>query len=177
MSGDAAVKIIGDIIRDVAELEPSPSADESRDSMLVTASELRAILEKHLPVTSAASDENHMWKIADLIASLSTVLERYGNTCVYIRRGGMGWGAVALNREADDKKNGVFDLQAQHDRAMSERLGQVERLLAAKREAEDQNRRLRDLVQCLIDNEPDDAAADGVSVLDVWRKNASAMLV
>lgn len=33
--------------------------------------------------------------------------------------------------------------------------------------------RLRGLVRCLLENDPDDDAADGVSVLDVWRKEAA----
>jgi hypothetical protein len=38
-------------------------------------------------------------------------------------------------------------------------------------------RSLRDLVQCLIDNDPEDIAADGgVRVIDVWRKEAEAAL-
>lgn len=36
--------------------------------------------------------------------------------------------------------------------------------------------RLRWLVQCLLDNEPDDMAADGITVLDAWRKDARAGL-
>jgi hypothetical protein len=36
---------------------------------------------------------------------------------------------------------------------------------------------LRSLVQCLLDNNPDDLAADGgVTVLDVWRKDAKRIL-
>ena len=36
--------------------------------------------------------------------------------------------------------------------------------------------KLERLVQCLIDEDPDDMAADGVTVLDVWRKEARAAL-
>ena len=37
--------------------------------------------------------------------------------------------------------------------------------------------RLRNLVQTLIDNDPDELAADGgVTVLDVWRKEARRLL-
>lgn len=36
--------------------------------------------------------------------------------------------------------------------------------------------RLRDLVTCLLENEPDDYAADGVTVLEVWRQAARAAL-
>lgn len=35
---------------------------------------------------------------------------------------------------------------------------------------------LRDLVQTLLDNDPDTDAADGITVLDVWRKRASSVL-
>lgn len=36
--------------------------------------------------------------------------------------------------------------------------------------------RLEDLVRVLIEHEPDDMAADAVTVLDVWRADAEAML-
>ena len=36
--------------------------------------------------------------------------------------------------------------------------------------------RLCDLVECLIDNDPNDYAADAVTVLDVWRKDARSAL-
>ncbi len=38
------------------------------------------------------------------------------------------------------------------------------------------NEKLQTLVQALLDNDPDDDAADGVTVLDVWRKDARAIL-
>ena len=40
----------------------------------------------------------------------------------------------------------------------------------------DEIHRLRDLVQTLLDNDPDDMAADGVTVLMVWRIEARAAL-
>lgn len=39
-----------------------------------------------------------------------------------------------------------------------------------------ENARLRKLVQCLLDNDPDADAADGVTVLDVWREDAKRAL-
>lgn len=75
-------------------------------------------------------DMNHMVSIDKLIAHLQEISKRFGNTCVYVRRGGLSWGAVALNRRSDDEKHGVFDLQAQHDRDMMRRAEQVERLIA-----------------------------------------------
>ncbi len=77
-----------------------------------------------------AEDMDHMVQIDTLIADLQKISERFGNTCVYIRRSGLSWGAVALNRRADDEKHGVFDLQARHDRAMTQRVEQVQRLQA-----------------------------------------------
>lgn len=71
---------------------------------------------------------NQMRKISEVIADLQNIKDAFGDTCVYIRRGGMSWGAVALNRHDADKKNGVFDLQAQHDRDMKARMQQIERL-------------------------------------------------
>ncbi len=79
-----------------------------------------------------ADDMDHMIHIESLIIDLQKTLDRFGNTCVYIRRGGLSWGAVALNRRSDDEEHGVFDLQAQHDRDMTQRVGQVERLIASK---------------------------------------------
>lgn len=43
-------------------------------------------------------------------------------------------------------------------------------------EAEQRIKKLEYLVQCLIDEDPDDMAADGVTVLDVWRKEARAAM-
>lgn len=80
---------------------------------------------------------NRMVKIDTMIAELQKISKRFGNTCVYIRRGGMSWGAVALNRRSDDEEYGVYDLQAQHDRDMAQRVGQVERLLTRLRELEE----------------------------------------
>lgn len=82
------------------------------------------------PVEDQDDDTDHMMKIKDLIARLQSTLDRFGNTCVYIRRGGLSWGAVALNRRDDDRKHGVFELQAQHDRDMIQRAEQVQRLMA-----------------------------------------------
>ena len=75
-------------------------------------------------------DMSHMTQISDLISRLQATLEQFGNSCVYIRRGGLSWGAVALNRRSDDEKFGLFDIQAQHGRDMLERLGQIDRLIA-----------------------------------------------
>jgi hypothetical protein len=99
--------------------------------------------------TPAAFDEENprMWKISALIAKLQSTFDQFGDTCVYVRRGGMGWGAVALNREADDEKHGVFDLQAQHDRDMLERLEQIKRLRDRLTAAEQQVIQYRDQVE------------------------------
>jgi hypothetical protein len=75
-------------------------------------------------------DMEHMTQISKLIADLQQIKDRFGDTCVYIRRHGLSWGAVALNYQSDDEKNGVFDLQARHDRDMLARLEQIERLKA-----------------------------------------------
>lgn len=82
-------------------------------------------------------DDSQMKRISALIADLQDVLNKFGDTCVYIRRDGLSWGAVALNRQADDEKNGVFNLQATHDRDMADRLGQIERLIADRNEWRD----------------------------------------
>jgi hypothetical protein len=47
---------------------------------------------------------------------------------------------------------------------------------AERREAAAEVKQLRALVRCLLDNNPNDDAADGVSVLDVWRKDARRAL-
>ncbi|SHJ72347.1 hypothetical protein SAMN05444159_1323 [Bradyrhizobium lablabi] len=80
--------------------------------------------------------EDHMVKISALISRLQSTMDQFGDTCVYIRRGGLSWGAVALNRRSDDQKHGVFDLHAQHDRDMLQRLEQIERLKASRNAAE-----------------------------------------
>ena len=77
-----------------------------------------------------STDMDHMVQIDTFIADMQKISDQFGNTCIYVRRGGLSWGAVALNRRDDDRKHGVFDLQAQHDRDMTQRVEQVERLLA-----------------------------------------------
>jgi hypothetical protein len=47
---------------------------------------------------------------------------------------------------------------------------------ALLRQAKAEIERLRRLVQCLVDNDPNDDAADGTTVLMVWRKEARAAL-
>jgi hypothetical protein len=83
---------------------------------------------------TATDDDDEMVKISVLIARMQDTLNRFGDTYVYIRRGGLSWGAVALNRRDDDKKHGVFDLQATHDREMTERVEQIGRLIADRNE-------------------------------------------
>lgn len=87
------------------------------------------------PQTNVVADnEDRMTQIKDLIKELQGIASRFGNTCVYIRRGGLSWGAVALNRRDDDKKNGVFDLQAQHDRDVALLCERIENLKAERKE-------------------------------------------
>jgi hypothetical protein len=44
-----------------------------------------------------------MKKVSATISYFQKVLEDFGDSCVYFRPGGCGWGAVALNRESFDK--------------------------------------------------------------------------
>lgn len=111
-------------------LAPMVSIDEVREKLAAT---LRSQADA-LSGESGTDDDDEMEKISKLIARLQDVLDRFGDTCVYIRRGGLSWGAVALNRQSDDKEHGVFDLQATHDREMTERLEQIERLIADRNE-------------------------------------------
>lgn len=89
---------------------------------------LRAEVERLTNPPDAIDAASHMIKIDDLIERLRKTSEQFGNTCVYVRRGGLAWGSVALWREHDDEVHGVFELQAQHDRDMMERLEQIERI-------------------------------------------------
>jgi hypothetical protein len=95
-------------------------------------------------------DEDQMVKVSELISRLQSTMDQFGDTCVYIRRGGLAWGAVALNRRDDDKKHGVFDLQAQHDRDMLQRAEQVERLIAARKVAETRLNEARTALQQVV---------------------------
>jgi hypothetical protein len=79
--------------------------------------------------TDNPHDMSHMVQISKLIADLQGTLEQFGDTCVYIRRGGLSWGAVALNRRSDDEKFGLFDLQAEYDRNLIQRAEQAQRLV------------------------------------------------
>lgn len=105
------------------------------------------------PVEGEAAEVDRMVQIDTLIADLKKISEQWGNTCVYVRRGGLSWGAVALNYRADDEKHGVFDLQAQHDRDMLARCEQVERLIASVTEqrlrAETAEARIKELENAL----------------------------
>ena len=121
-------------------------------------------------------DTDRMVKIEKLISDLQAIKDRFGNTCVYIRRGGLSWGAVALNRRDDDEKNGVFDLQAQHDRDMIARVGQVERLIEARNRAQQEGNELRRLVCTLsshLTDEGDDYSTEG---LDAMRRRVANAL-
>lgn len=75
------------------------------------------------------SAEDRMLRISKLIADLQEIHDRWGDTCVYVRRGGLAWGSAALNNRSDDEKNGVFDLYAEQDRERERHAGQVGRLI------------------------------------------------
>lgn len=105
-----------------------------RDGEPVSISNALAAL--NAAAVQAADLPSRMVRINTVITDLQQIGRSFGNTCVYIRRGGMSWGAVALNRRDDDEKHGAFDIQAQHDRDMAQRVGQVERLLERIRELE-----------------------------------------
>lgn len=79
-------------------------------------------------------DQDRMRSIDDVIAQLQRTREQFGNTCVYIRRFGCTWGAVALNYRDEDRKNGVFDLQAKYEAMLAQRAEQVQRLIAERDE-------------------------------------------
>lgn len=84
--------------------------------------------------TDSPHDMSHMVQIDTMIADLQKISTSFGNTCVYVRRGGLSWGAVALNRRDEDEKFGLFDLQARHDRELIRHAGQVERLIESRNE-------------------------------------------
>jgi hypothetical protein len=107
------------------------------------------------PTASHDDADDCMVKIEDLIAELQSVKDQFGNTCVYVRRGGMAWGAVALNRRDDDRKHGEFDLQAQHDRDMLARAEQVERLIEARKRAEQETAAIIEKCALAIEAEAD----------------------
>lgn len=95
---------------------------------------LRGQIDAALSLQDCGDGDDRMIKISKLIEDMQEVNRKFGDTCVYIRRGGLSWGAVALNRRDDDKKHGVFDLQAQHDRDMLARLEQIGRLKQSRDE-------------------------------------------
>jgi hypothetical protein len=118
-------------LQSLAESTGEPILHIVRDALFAYRAMVRTAPTPPLP-ESAVGEMDEMRKISALIADLQDIHDRFGDTCVYIRRGGLSWGAVALNWRDDDKQNGVFDLQAQHDRDMGERLKQVERLIAER---------------------------------------------
>lgn len=98
-----------------------------------------------------SDDMDHMVPIDTVVADFQKISEKFGNTCVYIRRGGLSWGAVALNRRGDDEKHGVFDLQAQHDRDMTHRAEQVRRMVGDAAAMRDEKIVLLDSLRELLD--------------------------
>lgn len=128
---DGIVKAVRDIIEannDFREGMPADwGGDPLQDAIDAAAKLLLGVAQE---AKHCGDDDDRMERISALISRLQSTLDQWGDTCVYIRRGGLSWGAVALNRQDDDRKYGVFDLQAQHDRDMEQRVGQVERLIA-----------------------------------------------
>ena len=57
--------------------------------------------------TPEAARLGRMIKVSELIRELEDVRARFGETCVYIRD--VSWGAVALNRQAEDRENACRD--------------------------------------------------------------------
>lgn len=53
---------------------------------------------------------------------------------------------------------------------------EIERLERGLRAALDEIERWRSLGEAILGNDPDDAAADAVTALDVWRKEAETLL-
>ena len=68
----------------------------------------------------------------------------------------------------------VKRLRKQKWQVLDEMRGLIEDTTAY--EAADEIERLRDLIKVLLYNDPDDMAADAVTVLEVWRKEASEAL-
>jgi len=100
--------------------------------------ERRALLDRfarelHVP-TSDGAPPSRMVQIDRFISELQEISRRFGNTCVYIRRFGLSWGATALNYHADDEKNGVFDQQKRYEDLLIQRAEQVERLIKHNQE-------------------------------------------
>lgn len=98
------------------------------------------------PLCTPADELSHMRRISELRMTLAVIEETFGDTCVYIRRGGLSWGAVALNRRSDDERNGTFDLQATHDRDMAALAAQIERLKLERDELRTERDALRDRI-------------------------------
>lgn len=81
-------------------------------------------------------DYGHMVKISAMIKDLREILGQFGDTCIYVRRRGVAWGATAMRYRDDDKKYGLFDLVAQHERDILQRIEQIDRLKARISELE-----------------------------------------
>src|SRR5271168_3678908 len=85
--------------QDKIEVSLAGMSDEEREAYLIAA---KAALSVPRVEPAAFDDEDRMEKISHLISRLQETKDRWGDTCVYIRRGGLSWGAVALNRQGDD---------------------------------------------------------------------------
>jgi hypothetical protein len=80
--------------------------------------------------------------------------------------------------EVCGKKSGFEVCVDCHKAREEKRMGDESRpaIMSRVRELEARVKELETLVRVLIDNDPDDSAADGVTVLMVWRKEAEAAL-
>jgi len=115
-----------------------------------------------------------MQKVSKTIAYFQNILDKFGDSCVYVRPGGVSWGAVALNRESDDKNLGVpgsdldrvtrdyEDLAKRHrcqSEAIVERFNRICQLQKELSAALSEVARLNGLLRCCSDNHDDIAAS------------------
>lgn len=109
------------------------------------------------PIGNTAEKKSRMIQVADFIKELQELYEKWGNTCIYIRPLGMSWGAAALNYQADDEKNGVFDLKAEYNRRYQAHAEQVERLCSERDSLLAERNRLREQLN-LVERQRDNAS-------------------
>lgn len=88
----------------------------------------RAAEEKLGALQAEQSVLSGMRKVSETIAYFQDVINRFGDSCVYIRPGGCSWGAVALNREAFDAKSPEDQAREKHSELLHLATMRAERL-------------------------------------------------
>lgn len=91
--------------------DPSYDAVLGEAILLNAEKAISAALEEKASYAVPPDRMGTMRRASEMIAELQDILKKFGDTCIYVRRGGLAWGALALTREyADRNRRGDFSL-------------------------------------------------------------------